>query len=460
MNRLPRAKQLLFNLLRRLISSRRKGLPIHRRFLCAAVAVALPMAGLCLRAQAARGDLDMTFGLAGKVHNDFGGYDNSINCITLQPDGKILVGGGISNDFGLARYQRDGSLDTTFGNGGSVSTPLPGPAGYNVGAVTAMVLQSDGKIVVAGTSISNYEYNTDFAVARYNSDGSPDTAFGVGGILVTDFFGEYDLANAVALQSDGKIVVAGSANKDGGTGESFALARYNDDGSPDASFGVDGKVVNDFFKTLKRANALAIQPDGKLIVAGYGEFNQSGDFALARFNSDGSLDATFGFKGVMLTRFPSGGSEATSLALQPNGQIVVAGFANNRLGTNSDFALARYDRHGFPDRAFNKTGRVTIDFRGDVDNAYAVGVLPDGMIVISGYAQKSETDSDFALARLDKHGKLDKSFGDHGKVMTDFSGLSTDSVHAMAIQPDGDIIAAGSTSMSGTMDFALARYNR
>jgi uncharacterized delta-60 repeat protein len=181
---------------------------------------------------------------------------------------------------------------------------------------------------------------------------------------------------------------------------------------------------------------------------------------LARFKADGSLDVTFGFNGVMLTQFPSGSAEATALALQSNGQIVVAGVANNRLGTTSDFALARYDRRGFLDRSFNKTGRVTIDFHGEFDIAYAVGVLPDGMIILSGYAQKSETDSDFGLARLDKHGKLDRSFGDRGRVTTDFSNLSPDSIQAMAIQQDGGIIAAGRTSMTGTIDFALARYNR
>ena len=157
MKRLPRAKQLVFNFLRHLTSSRYEGVRIHRPVLFASLALALSMAGLCMRAEAASGDLDMTFGLAGKVNSDLGGFDDSINCITLQPDGKILVGGSITNDYGLARYQHDGSLDTTFGSGGSVSTPLPGPVGYNFGAITAIALQADGKIVVAATSYSNYD---------------------------------------------------------------------------------------------------------------------------------------------------------------------------------------------------------------------------------------------------------------------------------------------------------------
>lgn len=410
-----------------------------------------------IMARPAGGDLDTTFGLAGMVSDDFGGGDNSVNCIALQPDGKILLGGGIGNGFGLARYRRDGSLDVTFGNGGVVTTPLPGLPGYNTGAVEAMVLLPDGRIVVAGTSISNYEYNTDFVVARYHADGSPDAAFGDGGITVTDFFGEYDLAHAVAVQADGKIVAAGAANRDGGTRASFALARYNVDGSLDADFGVGGKVVAGFFNTLKSANAVAVQPDGRIVLAGYGEFNQRGDFALARFGRDGSPDFTFGFASVTLTEFPSGGAEATALVLQPDGRIVVAGFANNSLGTTSDFALARYDRHGFLDRSFGKAGRTTIDFRGGVDNAYAAAALPDGGIVLAGYAQTSETDSDFAVARVDKHGQPDRDFGDRGRVLTDFLGLP-DLARAVAVQPDGRIVAAGYASTTGTLDFALARY--
>lgn len=457
MNKSPRSKQFCLRVAKRPAVSRPTWATRGRRSLCAAIVLTVLTTASGLRARAAAGDLDTTFGLAGMVSQDFGGYDNAVNCIALQPDGKVLVGGGITNDLGLARYNSDGSLDVTFGNGGVVNTTLPGPPGFNVGAVEAMALLPDGRIVVAGTSFSNYEYNTDFVVARYHVDGSPDATFGVGGVVVTDFFGEYDLAHAVGIQADGKIVVAGAANRDGGTRAFFALARYHVDGSLDDTFGVGGKVTADFFNTLKSANALAIQPDGKLVLAGYGEFNQSGDFALARFRPDGSLDATFGLGGVTLTEFPTGGSEATALTLQPDGRIVAAGFANNHDGTNSDFALARYDRRGFLDRSFGKAGRTTIDFRGDFDVAYAAAGLPDGGVVLAGYAQKSLTDCDFALARIDKHGKPDKDFGDRGRVMTDFSGLA-DIARAVAVQPDGRIVAAGRTSTTGTIDFALTRY--
>ncbi|HEV2860937.1 MAG TPA: delta-60 repeat domain-containing protein [Pyrinomonadaceae bacterium] len=388
---------------------------------------------------------------------EFGGSDNTVNCVALQRDGKIVVGGGIANGFGLARFQSDGSLDTTFGSGGVVTTRLPGPLGYNVGAVEAVALLPDGKIVVAGTSISNYAYNTDFVVARYNVDGSPDATFGDGGITVTDFFGEYDLAHAVAVQGDGKIIVAGAANRDGGTRASFAVARYGVDGSLDAGFGVGGKVVADSFDTLKWANAVGVQPDGKIVVAGYGEFNQAGGFALARLGPDGSPDLTFGLGGVTLTEFHEGSAEATALTLQPDGRIVAAGYVNNRPGTSSDFAVARYDGRGLLDGSFGKAGRATIDFRGDFDLAFAVAALPDGGVVLAGYAQMGVDDSDFAVAKVDRDGKWDRDFGNGGRVMTDFYGLP-DVARAVAVRPDGRIVAAGYTSTGGTIDFALACY--
>lgn len=408
-------------------------------------------------ARAAGDELDPSFGMAGVASYDFGGSDNTVNCVALQPDGKIVAGGGIANGFGLARFQSDGSLDTTFGSGGVVTTPLPGPPGYNVGAVEAVALLPDGRIVVAGTSLSIYLYDADFVVARYNVDGSPDATFGDGGLTVTDFFGEYDLAHAVAVQGDGKIVVAGAANRDGGTRGSFAVARYGVDGSLDAGFGVGGKVVADSFDTLKWANAVGVQPDGKIVVAGYGEFNQEGGFTLARFGPDGSPDLTFGLRGVTLTEFHEGAAVATALTLQPDGRIVAAGYVNNRMGTSSDFAVARYDGRGFIDGSFGKAGRATIDFRGDFDVAYAAAALPDGGVVLAGYAQRGADDSDFAVAKVDRDGKWDRDFGNGGRVMTDFFGLP-DVARAVAVRPDGRVIAAGYTSTAGTIDFALARY--
>jgi len=409
-------------------------------------------------AHAASGDLDTTFGWGGKTSADFIN-DDCINDMTLQPDGKILVAGSISNYFGLARYQNDGALDTTFGNGGVVTTPLPGIPGYYVGGAFAIALQQDGKIVLAGISIS--ESDIDFAVARYNNDGSLDTSFGDAGWVITDFFGEYDLANDIAIQADGKIVVAGAAHESKhesyGARSYIALIRYNTDGSLDATFGDGGKSITKSYPFYAGADAVAIQPDGKIVVAGNGQTLTFTKFLVARFNTDGSLERTFGDGGVTLTGFMGGADYATDLALQPDGKIVLAGFANTRSGSTSDFAVARYNSNGHLDRDFGTNGKVITDLFGGFDTGNAMALLPDGRIIVIGNAQNSETNSDFATAVYTTDGKLDMTFGQSGRMTTDFYGFP-DNPLAIALQPDGKFIVGGCTFTGHSIDFALARY--
>jgi uncharacterized delta-60 repeat protein len=414
-------------------------------------------------AHAASGDLDNTFGSGGKVtahfevmaNGDFINVDSVISDTTLQPDGKILVAGSIGNYFGLARYQSDGVPDAAFGDGGVVKTPLPGIPGYYVGGASAIALQRDGKIVLAGISIS--ESDIDFAVARYNNDGSLDTSFGDAGWVITDFFGEYDMAHDIAIQADGKIVVAGSANKSNGTRSFMALARYNTDGSLDAGFGIGGKSTTESCPFYLTANAMAIQPDGKIVLAGNAQMITFSNFAVARFNTDGNLERTFGSGGVMSTDFMGGHDEAADLALQPDGKIVLAGFASNRSGSTSDFAVARYNSNGHLDRDFGTNGRAVADFFGDFEIGNAMALLPDGRIVLVGYALISENNSDFATAVFTSGGELDTTFGQSGRTTTDFYGFA-DNPMAISVQPDGKFIVSGYTSGANSLDFALARY--
>jgi len=248
------------------------------------------------------------------VTTDFGGSDYGFS-VALQPDGKIVVAGYAGGDFALARYNSDGALDTSFGSGGKVTTDFGGsyhPDGFSV------ALQPDGKIVVAGYA------GGDFALARYNSDGALDTSFGSGGKVTTDFGGS-DAGYSVALQPDGKIVVAGYAGLD------FALARYNSDGALDTSFGTGGKVTTDFSGGRDVGYSVALQPDGKIVVAGYAGV----DFALARYNSDGALDTSFGSGGKVTTDFRR--FRLWTFRRAPaRRQDRVAGYAG------VDFALARY----------------------------------------------------------------------------------------------------------------------
>ncbi|MFD9223461.1 hypothetical protein ACFWDI_26440 [Streptomyces sp. NPDC060064] len=286
-------------------------------------------------ALAAPGDLDPTFGTGGKVTTNFGGTDNEARGVAVQADGKIIAVGqsdsGGTIDFALARYNPDGSLDSTFGTGGKVTTDFGGGGDLAFG----VVVQADGKIIAAGLDFSGSTF-FDFALARYNTDGSLDTTFGTGGKVTTDFGGSFDVAFGVVVQADGKIVAVGSAG-----GIAFALARYNTDGSLDSTFGTGGKVTTNFGGG-NEARAVALQADGKIIAAGVST-SGTADFALARYNTDGSLDSTFGTGGKVTTNF-GGTDEARAVALQADGKIIAAGLDFS--GGAFEFALARYQDGG------------------------------------------------------------------------------------------------------------------
>lgn len=442
-------------------------------------------------AWAAPGDLDTTFGSGGKVITDIKENDH-IHAIAIQPDGKVVAAGYVSEctpqsctgtDFVLARYNPNGSLDTSFGANGKSITDF----GY--GWINDVAIQPDGKIVVAGTTNARDSQDFDFALARYNPNGTLDTSFDEDGMLLDDFntgdrFDSEDHAKAVAIQSDGKIMAAGHAWIDH-TGPRFALARYHPDGSPDTSFGGNGKLVASLGSVDSGAEDVAIQPDGKIVAAGYGcnDFYWvcvGKYFALARFDSDGTLDTTFHGNGKILTGFGSGstadngnayeGSHAYALAIQPNGKLVVSGrTANYNADTGTtpwDFALARYNADGSLDTNFDGDGKVETSFVPGNDEASSLALQPDGKIVAAGRADLGR--NHFAIARLNSNGSSDTNFaGDgqfgEGKVVTNF-GFADDWVRDIALQTDGKILAAGELKkLNGDEplleDFALARYH-
>jgi uncharacterized delta-60 repeat protein len=411
-------------------------------------------------AAAAPGDLDTTFDGDGKVTTDFAGSQDGAGGVAIQGDGKIVAAGSaavsasnrsLTLDFALARYNTDGSLDTTFDGDGLVITDFAG----DLDAASDVAIQGDGKIVALGRAYVSSTFDADFALARYNTDGSLDATFGTGGKVNTDFGGDFDLAFGVAIQGDGKIVAAGET--DSGT-EGFALARYTTDGSLDTTFDGDGKVTTGF-GGFDEAFGVAIQGDGKIVAAGATfDFDPccTYDFALARYNTDGSLDATFGTGGKVTTDFGSDVEYASDVAIQGDGKIVAAGFTSS--SANDDFALGRYNTDGSLDATFDGDGKVTTDFAGESDIAEGVAIQGDGKIVAAGCVNCFTGSVDFALARYNTDGSLDATFGTGGKVTTDFAGDS-DFANAVAIQGDGKIVAAGGTHVSlNDNDFALARY--
>ena len=423
-------------------------LPRRRGVLATLFAVASLLAGAAL-AHAAASDLDPTFGTGGKVTTSIGAGGDSVQALAIQQDGKIVVAGyaynGSNDDFALARYNPDGSPDTSFDGDGMLTTAF----GTGNDAGQALAIQQDGKIVVAGYAYNGSNY--DFALARYNPDGSPDASFDTDGKLTTVIGAGTDIANALALQQDGKIVVAGYAVN--GSSDDFAAARYNPDGSRDTNFDGDGRLTTAIGAGDDQARALAIQPDGRIIVAGQALVGSNNDFAVTRYNPDGSLDTSFDGDGRLTTPVQTGNDFAHALAVQQDGKIVVAGEAYS--GSNYDFALTRYDRDGSLDASFNYDGKLTTAIGTDSDVAHALAIQQDGKIVAAGTALIGTYD--FALVRYNPDGSLDTGFDDDGKLRTAI-GTSTDEAQALALQQDGKIVVAGKTFNGGTSDFALVRY--
>jgi uncharacterized delta-60 repeat protein len=333
------------------------------------------------------GTLDGTFGTGGKVKTTFADFDGA-RALALQSDGKIVAAGyTIVNslpNFALARYNSNGTLDATFGVGGMVITQLGGPA-----QVFGVAIQSDGKIVAAGFAHVNADF--DFALARYNSNGTLDTTFGTGGKKKTAF-GVPSVAqgNSVTIQRDGKIVVTGLTVVNNLA--NFALARYNSNGTLDATFGTGGKAVTNFGAD-DRAFSAALQTDGKIVAAGM----TGNDFALARYNTNGTLDGTFGTGGKVITDFAGANDIALGVAIRSDGKIVAVGrtFAFPRPA----FAVARYNSNGTLDPVFGSGGKTSTSFVGSLgEQAFSVAIQPDGKAVVAGSAVVN-LNTQFALAR-------------------------------------------------------------
>ena len=399
--------------------------------------------------QAAPGDLDAGFGTDGKVTVSFGSASSGGNETVIQSDGKILVAGTLPNvsannsDIALVRFNPDGSLDTAFGSGGKLTTDIGGKD--DTGA--SLALQSDGKFVVAGTSyVSGWPH---FAVLRYNSDGSLDASFGSGG-LVTTAIGSIDngaSGSSVAVQNDGKIVVAGQRKSD------FALVRYNSDGSLDNTFNGTGKVTTDIASSSDDyARQVVVQSDGRIVVGGFFLGGDNNNFVLVRYTSNGSLDSSFGTGGKVKTDLGSREDRASGLALQSDGKILLGGGWGN--GSRFDFALVRYNVNGSLDTTFNGTGKVITDIGNNSnDTGASVTVQGNGKILVVG-ASGTVNNVDFAVVRYNSNGSLDSSFGTAGKVTTAI-GSSHDRARSVALQKDGKIVVAGH---GGNSQIVVVRY--
>jgi uncharacterized delta-60 repeat protein len=413
-------------------------------------------------ALAAAGQLDPSFGDGGKVRSNFSDANADIlEDLAIQPDGKILAVAGVDSlgnssfEFGLVRYLPDGSLDPGFGDGGIVRTDLTGESGAD--SATAVATQPDGKIVVAGDALSfgRRSFTQDVGVARYLSSGALDSSFGRGGIVVTSLPAGYAQVADAIVQPDGRIAILGTqsvCDADFNCIRSFAIMRLTASGTPDKTFGQRGVTVSTFGLD-SFAKELALQTDGKLIAVG----GADGAFAIARYTNNGTLDAGFGQGGLITTPFAQGNALATGVALQPDGKIVAAGFAGANGFPSGVMETVRYNVDGTLDPGFGLGGIATIEIGSGAD-ASDVALQSDGMIVVGGTAVGRSFAPAFALARLKPDGSLDRAFGGGGTLTTSFEHDAE--LRSLVIQSDGKIVAGGCQHCAADFfsDFALARY--
>jgi uncharacterized delta-60 repeat protein len=397
----------------------------------------------------------LSFGTGGVVITDIiATAGEGIESVVLQADGRIVVAGsGAAGN--IARYGADGALDTSFNGSGSQPGVITPPGMFN-----SVALQGDGKIVAGGRTWGTADDS--FLVRRYSADGTADSTFGSNGAVTTNFTkGKTDEIYALAIQPvDQKIVAVGYSNDSWAGSPDWTVVRYNTNGSLDTSFDHDGKLTTTFGNktSAPRPRAVVVQSDGKILVAGevYGGTVARYDFAVTRYNTDGSLDQTFGQGGKVRTDFASergyssSNDKAYDLAVQTDGKIVVVGHSGSSLDR---VAVARFNADGSLDRTFDGNGMVILDVQtGGVARFDGVAIAADGKIVAVGGGNTS------LVTRFNADGSLDASFDGDGLK---YSVYASDPSFAsdVLVQPDGKILVGGSTGWDSDAKFALARLN-
>ena len=426
------------------------------------------------RAQQAAGSLDASFDGDGKILTGFGNPDTIAGSVVVQPDGKIVVvglAGAIdlqsetpgSSDFLVLRFNPDGSPDATFNGDGRVVTSF----GDGEDGAGAVLIQPDGKILVAG-AVNMKTPQGQIALARYNADGSLDATFDGDGKLTTDaaeLQNVEERAESMILQPDGKILVVVSTLKQNFLEDQVFVVRYNADGSRDNSFAGDGITTLAFaipggVAQGLTGNDLALQPDGKIVVAGAVATAEFSDVFVWRLNADGTNDETFGGRAVTVSFNLS--DIAISVFVRPGNKILVAGSSFSDDFLRNDYTFARFNGNGTLDTTFDGDGKKTLFDANAIAFPLDYEILADGRIVSAGTIIDGAAafKTNFAVTRFDANGEFDPGFGDGGTAVTAF-GDGLDSAQALVIQTDGKIVAAGASETGLKSDdykLAVARY--
>lgn len=361
-------------------------------------------------------------------------YDGTQTQTTQNP---ILSGQGI---FGTS-----GSLDSTFAGTGAVALGSGSENGLGV------VVQPDRNIVIAGSTGAGLQSN--FLLARFQTDGVLNPAFGNQGVVNTDFYHQADEATAVALESDGNIVAVGNVQT--ATNIQFGIARYLPSGALDISFGNLGRVSFGIGTSNSGATAVAIDQSGNLVIAGYAFSGTTQVFALARVLANGTVDNGFGSSGLTITSVGSGNAYLTSVNIDGSGRILATGYASN--GTANDMVSIRYTSSGAVDASYGSSGVSILDFGTGTDNrCYQSVLFPNGQMILAG-STTSNGITNPALVRINVDGTLDTTFGASGKVILSL-GTNSD-IRGLSSGPNGPIYAAGTLYGTTAESMVVSRLN-
>ncbi len=405
------------------------------------------------------GTLDATFGTGGKVIQQINSLISYAYTTAVQSDGKILVAGNakISNTTlqpCIVRYNSNGTLDNTFGTNGQVQTPF---GNDTVVDIHSIVIQPDGKIIGGGSYgpgvLFSYPQRNLFLI-RYNTNGTIDPTFGNGGYTQVNvsngIFG--DVIKNIALQPDGKIVACGVANAGNNPNYhyDFMTARFTASGALDNTFGTGGFVITDLGNEIEYATSVIVQPDNKILVAGTFAAPTYA-YVVLRYESTGVLDNSFATNGRFNTTFGSN-DICNAMVLQTNGSIVLNGSATQ--GSLNGIGMVRITSAGVLDNSFGTGGKFFHNINGNLTSGYGLLLQPDGKLISCGSVNAATYD--FALTRVNSNGTIDNSFGTNGDATFDFAA-AVDESYAMAFQPDLKIIVAGIATTSSGISYGVAR---
>jgi len=404
------------------------------------------------------GNPDPDFSSNGLVTTSFySAKHTAANSVLIQKDDKILVSGysGVPGNLDravLVRYHPDGTLDNTYNGNGKIMISYPGNHSYMISSI-----QLPDERILSLVSLDNNS-NDSIALYCFHPNGSLDPAFNTDGMATLNLGTAYQEPTSLALQYDGKIVIGGYVGRQDEDFDKFFVVRFMPNGTPDITFGDDGVTITEVGEGYTNIGSILIQPDGKIIAAGNGIFNDLEKFAVARYEVNGALDNSFGEEGIAIASFSNSNARATGAVLQPDGKIVLGGYAT-AIGGNHDFAVARFTTEGSLDNSFHGDGLTTIEVTTFADYARAILLQPDGKIVLGGLTHSNmEGGSNMSLVRLTVNGIPDYTFDNDGIVEFAAVSVNSDEIYSIAMQDDGKIVAAGYARNGDYNEIAVARF--